>query len=402
MNGANQLAEGTAKPLMTCAACARTGTIDFFAVKNLPINVGVFYADRSQAHAAPRGDIQLTFCPSCGFVQNRLFDATQVIFEPGYEVALRHSETFRHFMQGVVNRLIERFQLSHKRIIEIGCGDAYLLGMLAESGANQCVGIDPTVTGAGAKKLGEGSVQLVQDYFGTQHTEQDADFICCLSVFEDIPQPAAFLANVRKLAARHQAPLYFEVFNAWRAFENQEIWSVHYEQCNYFSLACLEHIFQQNGFAVMNSGCCYEGDQYLYVEAVCSDRKALKPAQSVEADLPSPLASLESLFLQKLTHWNTRLNHYQESGERVVVWGTGGKGITFLNTVEAAKYIEFVVEINPDKQGRFVPGSGQAIVSPKFLAEYQPHKIIITNALYAEEMKQQARDIGVEAEFLIA
>lgn len=402
MNLEDPLANDLTGPSMECPACKRAGCIDFFTVENLPVNVGFFYDSQSQAHAAPRGNIKLTYCPFCGFVQNRAFDLTKVVFEPGYEVALHHSETFRDFMQGVANRLVKRFELKQKRIVEIGCGDAYFLDLLAETGANQCVGIDPTVTREGAKRLGDGSVQLVRDYFGHQHLAWDADFICCLSVFEDIPKPSAFLADVRRLATRHHAPLYFEVFNAWRAFEHQEIWSVHYEQCNYFSLSCLEQTFLQNGFTITDSGCCYAGDQYLYVEAIASDRQAVKPAQSVKADLPLPLASFERVFSQKLAQWNTRLNQYQESGERVVVWGTGGKGITFLNTVDAAKHIEFVAEINPDKQGRFVPGSGQAIVPPEFLAEYQPHKIIITNALYAEEMKRQARDLGVNAEFLVA
>ncbi len=93
--------------------------------------------------------------------------------------------------------------------------------------------------------------------------------------------------------------------------------------------------------------------------------------------------------------WNGR-------GERVVVWGTGGKGITFVNSLDTAEAIPFVVEINPDKQGKYVPGSGQGIVPPEFMADYQPDKVIITNALYEKEMKQQAKDLGVTCDFIVA
>ncbi len=114
------------------------------------------------------------------------------------------------------------------------------------------------------------------------------------------------------------------------------------------------------------------------------------------------LRAYEDVFNEKRELWNRRLSRYRDAGERVVVWGTGGKGITFLNSVSDAQAIEFVAEINPDKQGKYVPGTGQRIVSPEFLAEYQPHKIIITNALYETEMKAQARELGVKAEFLVA
>jgi hypothetical protein len=84
------------------------------------------------------------------------------------------------------------------------------------------------------------------------------------------------------------------------------------------------------------------------------------------------------------------------------LWGTGGKGITFVNSLETAEAIPFVVEINPDKQGKYIPGTGQRIVPPEFMAEYRPDKVIITNALYEKEMKQQARDLGVDCEFHVA
>ena len=100
--------------------------------------------------------------------------------------------------------------------------------------------------------------------------------------------------------------------------------------------------------------------------------------------------------------WTERFEAYQKSGRRAVVWGTGGKGITFLNSLETHDVISYVVEINPDKQGKYTPGTGHLIASPEHLASDPPDTVIITNALYEREMRQQARDIGVECEFLIA
>ncbi len=76
--------------------------------------------------------------------------------------------------------------------------------------------------------------------------------------------------------------------------------------------------------------------------------------------------------------------------------------MSFLNALNCEGVIQYVVEINPHKQGKYIPGTGQKIVPLEFLAEYQPDIVIITNALYEREMKQQARELGVNPDFVVA
>lgn len=387
---------------LACPACHAAETVDVFNGGELPVSVGMFYDSKLDAINAPLGKITLAFCRSCGLVFNREYDISKEIFRPGYEVALRHSEIFRNFIAGVAERLTSRFDLNDKRIVEIGCGDAYFLRALAATGNNHCTGIDPTVSNEGMQKVENGTIQLIRDYFGPKYQNIETDFICCLSVLEAIPRPAPFLEAVHTLASQSDAPLYFEVFNAWRAFQEQEVWSVHYEQCNYFGPDSLKNIFEHHGYSVGEIAPCYQGDQYLFVEALPARVSAQKIDQQAVLDVPEVLLSFNQAFTEKLDLWRRRFDQFRTDGDRVVVWGSGGKGITFLNTVAGADIVEFVAEINPDKQGKFVPGSGQKIVPPEFLAEYQPHKIIITNALYQKEMKGQALDLGVNAEFLVA
>ena len=381
-----------------CPACG--GSLrDVFDGGELPVNVGIFPATREAALAAPRGRILLAHCATCGIVHNRAFDPDGRIFAPGYEVALHHSETFRTFIETLALRLRDRFALDGKRIVEIGCGDGYLLKRLAALGANDCVGIDPTIARPGTVDVEAGRVRLVRDWFGPDHAEYAADFACCLSVFEDIPRPGPFLLAARRLVGERNAPLYLEVFNGWRAFEAGEVWSVHYEQCNYFSLDSLTRVLGRHGFRVEDAGTCYGGDQYLYVEA-----RADRPTElqdDAQADVPETLPTFARRFDEQRDAWNRTLRDWRERGERVVAWGTGGKGITFLNTVDS-RDIAVVAEINPDKQGRHVPGTGQLIVAPDALVEYQPDRIIVTNALYRPEMEAQARALGLHAEFHVA
>ena len=386
-----------------CPICKSTESVDVFEVRRLPVHVGIFGTTRDEARSLPTGDIILSYCPRCEFVHNRVFDSDSIAYRPGYEVALHHSPTFRNFMEGVAARLMDRFSLHDKRVLEIGCGCAYFLRMLADLGDNDCIGYDPTVATEGIEHVGHGTVELVRDYFGAHH-EADADFICCLSVFEHIASPVEFLTTLRSQIGERAPGIYFEVFNAFQAISQQESWSIHYEQVNYFSQHSLAYAFEQSGFRILESNTCYEGEQYVFVDAVpalqtqASDHRDDRP----EVQIPIEITAFADHHRRRMELWSNRFDEYRANGHRVVVWGSGGKGISFLNTLPSHDVIRYVVEINPDKHGKFIPGSAQEIVPPEFLAEYQPDVIIITNALYEPEMRQQARELGVECEFLIA
>jgi hypothetical protein len=77
----------------------------------------------------------------------------------------------------------------------------------------------------------------------------------------------------------------------------------------------------------------------------------------------------------------------KEGGRRTVVWGAGSKGVTFLNTFRDSG-VDYAVDINTRKQGMYVAGTGQRIVPPEFLKDYQPDLITVMNPIYRKEIKQ--------------
>ena len=68
------------------------------------------------------------------------------------------------------------------------------------------------------------------------------------------------------------------------------------------------------------------------------------------------------------------------------MWGAGSKGVTFLNMIDSRYQIEYVIDINPRKHGKYIPGTGQKIVSPEFLREYIPDIVIVMNLIYENEI----------------
>ena len=386
----------------TCVGCHSNRLYEFFHTEASPVNCGTIPRHREDALMATVGEIRLVYCLDCGLVHNQAFDYRKVDFQPGYEVALTHSKTFLEFQQGVVADLVSTYDLHEKDILEIGCGDGTFLKMICQAGHNRGVGIDPTVSETGTQQLDSGSVRFVRDYFDEKYVNDIGDFICCLSVFEDIPAPLDFLIMLRKMIGERQPGLYFEVFNGFRSIEAGEIWSIHYEQCNYFSPATLVSLFERAGFKITNSGTCYQQGQYAFVESVPAAFAAVPPARVANQANDKPPALITEFarqYRQRTEYWRTKLVELKRVDRRVALWGSGGKGISFLNAIKATDEIQFVVDINPNRQGAYIPGTGQEIVKPEKMVEFQPDLIILTNPIYENEIRQQVAELKLECKF---
>ena len=87
-------------------------------------------------------------------------------------------------------------------------------------------------------------------------------------------------------------------------------------------------------------------------------------------------------------------------GERVVAWGAGSKGNTFLNLV--GQDVAAIVDINPKKRGKFVAGTGQPILAPDQLVESPPAAVVIMNPVYRTEIAASLDALGIESRLLVA
>jgi hypothetical protein len=98
--------------------------------------------------------------------------------------------------------------------------------------------------------------------------------------------------------------------------------------------------------------------------------------------------------------WKRRIEEIMQSGRKVVAWGAGARAVSFLNALKIREEVPLVADINPKRQGKYMPGTGQRVVSPEFLVGYQPEVIIVTNPTFEVEIKLQAKDLGLSCDFL--
>ena len=114
-------------------------------------------------------------------------------------------------------------------------------------------------------------------------------------------------------------------------------------------------------------------------------------------DLVTLVERFSDKYKHKIKHWRQNLKQMREPGQRSIVWGGGSKGVTFLNILETQNHIDYVIDINPRKQNHYIAGTGQQIMPPEFLRDYNPQIIIVMNPIYLGEIKQIIEKLGLDS-----
>src|SRR4029077_3851622 len=184
--------------------------------------------------------------------------------------------------------------------------------------------------------------------------------------------------------------VFFQVPDVNRILKEGAFWDVYYEHCSYFSAASLKHLFTRTGFAVQRIWTGYD-DQYLMI--VSSPAEDGSDATPGDADGVAAIIRMSGSFAtaaaRSRTAWLNRLRNWAAAGERTVLWGSGSKAVAFLTTLGVHDEVEHVVDINPYRVGKFLPGTGQRIVAPAFLRDYRPDNVIIMNPVYRDEVERE-------------
>jgi SAM-dependent methyltransferase len=386
-----------------CPVCNRNHIVNVIHINQVPIVCNSISDTRQKALDATLGDIALAFCRHCGHIFNLAFDTAQIGYTEDYENSLHFSPRFQEYATALASNLVNRYGLFDKDILEIGSGRGDFLKLLVELGQNRGMGFDPSYPGPAPEDEIRG-LTFVQDYYDQHYAGFPADFILSRHVLEHIPQPGNFLRMLRSvIGERLETVIFFEVPNVFYTLHDLGIWDLIYEHCSYFSASSLAEAFRCSGFEVLQTRETFEG-QFLTVEARPAANGISKKSQTPAflGAIAQDVDNFAENYRQKVEAWKMRLYEFRRTGKRVVIWGAGSKGISFLNTLKSLDVIEYVVDINPRKQGKFISGTGQKIVSPSFLRTYQPQVVILMNRNYEGEIRQQLQDMGLDAEIAYA
>ncbi|HKC63768.1 MAG TPA: class I SAM-dependent methyltransferase [Pyrinomonadaceae bacterium] len=350
--------------------------------------------DRESAQAMTRGDLDLTVCEACGFIFNRAFTLEKIMYGEGYDNTQSYSLAFNEYLDGLVRHMVMERDVRDCRIVEVGCGKGTFLRKLIEfEGANNTgYGFDPSYTDE--ETALNGRLRFESRYYDQTCADVEADVVVCRHVIEHVPDPLELLCSIRKaLVNSPKARVFFETPCVEWILRNHVIWDFFYEHCSYFTAQSLATVFQLAGFRVESVERVF-GGQYLWLEASLypegAETKVVLSPQSI-LDLAREFARRED-ELRGL--WSNLIRDLS-ARETIALWGAGAKGVTFANLVDPERrWINCVVDLNPQKQGHYIPGTGHPIIDYRDLAKRRVTTAILMNPNYLDENLTLLKESG--------
>lgn len=379
----------------SCPSCLSKGITLFHQLKQVPVHSVMNIKTREDALNFSKGDISLGFCEKCGFISNFDFNPGLIGYSSDCEESQGYSATFRVFLEKTAKDLIDKYQLNGKYIIEIGCGKGEFLHLICRLGNNRGLGFDPAYVPERDQVIHTDNVRFIKDYYSEKYADHAGDIICCRMTLEHIRDTNRLISTVRRsIGNRENTVVFFQVPDVIRILRDIAFEDIYYEHCSYFSPGSLARLFRKCGFEILDLQTVYD-DQYIIIEA--------KPVSS-EAKSETTFARENDLVAVK-NYVNDFHDRYRaivepwrkiiQEDKKIVLWGSGSKGVAFLTRLKIYDEIKYVVDINPYRQGTYMAGTGQQIVSPEFLREYQPDLVIIMNSVYIDEIKNEITEMRI-------
>jgi SAM-dependent methyltransferase len=383
----------------TCFSCGSEDLRSFYEAGNIPVHSCLMMESRAEAVGYPTRDLELGFCGTCGFVQNNAFDPSVHEYSKRYEETQAFSPRFLDFQDKLVTKLLDDWDLGGKSVLEIGCGKGEFLVRMCELGAGAGIGIDPGYRPERTKSPAAQRIEFINDFYSRSYGHLSADFVCCRHTLEHIQNTREFMSMTRDaIGDRLDTVVFFEVPDVRRALEEQAFWDIYYEHCSYFSLGSLARLFRRCRFDVLDLWTDFD-DQYLMIVAKPGDGtggKTFASEDDIDA-MESAVLTYEAALPQKRDHWHGRLHEVTATGGKVVAWGSGSKCVAWLTTLGIGDQLEYVVDINPNKHGKWLAGTGHEIIAPERLTAYQPDLVVVMNPIYVDEIRADCERLGVTA-----
>jgi hypothetical protein len=297
---------------------------------------------------------------------------------------------------------VERHGLQGKEVLEIGSGKGEFLISMVEHGAGRGVGIDPSFVEERVSSTAAERITFIKDYYSEAYAHLTGDAVVCRHTLEHIHPTGDFMGIVRQsLEGRPGTVVLFELPDVLRVLREVAFWDVYYEHCSYFTPGSLARLYRRAGFEVLDLALEYDR-QYILIEGrpVHDPPSAPHPLEEPVDQVADEVRGFASGFAVTRECWRDRLSSERADDRRIVIWGGGSKGVSFLTTLGVEDEVGYVVDVNPYKQGMYMAATGHEVVSPAFLQEYRPDLVVAMNPIYLSEIGAELSSLGLDTQLV--
>jgi hypothetical protein len=341
-------------------------------------------------------------CSDCFLVQLEEFVPPEEIFSE-YAYFSSYSDSWLAHARSYVDLVTKRFGLSAKSfVVELASNDGYLLQYFVEKGI-PVLGIEPAANVAAAA-VSKGVPTLVK-FFGVQTAKglvaggQRADLIAANNVLAQVPDLNDFVGGM-KILLKSNGIATVEFPHLVRLIEENQFDTIYHEHFSYFSFGTVERIFAAHGLTLFDVEeiPTHGGSLRIYARHADDGPKAVSDAvvRLKVRETEFGLGHLDRYlsFAEKVKETKRKLLEFliqaKREGKRIAGYGAPGKGNTLLNYCGIrTDFLDFTVDRNPYKQGKFLPGTHIPIHSPEKIRQERPDYVMILPWNFREEVVRQ-------------
>lgn len=385
-----------------CRSCGATALVEILSLGRVPLANALLCEDQVTTPAA-RHPLDLAVCPACSLVQLVASVPPEQLFTE-YLYFSSFSDSFLAHAAATADRICQQMNLgANSLVVEIGSNDGYLLQYFKQRGI-PVLGIEPARNIACHARDKRG-VNTLTAFFDLELARQlmtqgyRADVIIANNVLAHVPDPNDFLAGVR-LLLKPGGVVNMEVPYVLRMLDEIQFDTIYHEHLCYFSVCALDHLFRRNGLPLRGIRPIpfHGGSLQLHAGHHTADGSDPQIARMIahETDRHIYQPASYRAFADRINGLRTEVIELLDSlnarNRSVAAYGAAAKGTMLLNVFGLGRNrVTYVVDRNPAKQGRYIPGTLQPVHSPDVLSEAPPDYLLLLAWNVADEIMAQQR-----------
>lgn len=375
---------------MKCRHCGSNVTLPFVDLGSAPPSNAYLTATTLQA-PEKWYPLRVLVCTECWLVQTEDYAHCSELFSADYAYFSSFSEQWLGHAREYLKAMIERFGLNaESHVVEVASNDGYLLQYVKEAGI-PCLGIEPTAsTAAASRKKG---IEVIEEFFGVPlaarlvNEGKQADLMAANNVLAHVPDIGGFVAGFTALL-KARGVVTFEFPHLMQLVEQRQFDTIYHEHFSYLSFTSVDAILHANGLRSFDVEelPTHGGSLRVFAQRAESDPHPESPRvkEMLRREAAAGLTSeaFYKGFQEKAERVKNGLVAFlleaRRTGKRVAAYGAAAKGNTLLNFAGIRRdLLPFVVDRNPSKQGKFLPGSRIPILAEQQLIDYKPDYVLI-------------------------
>ena len=347
--------------------------------------------------------LKVLVCSECWLVQTDDYAGAEELFDGDYAYFSSFSTSWLTHAEQYVADMIDRFNLTvESHVIEVAANDGYLLQYVKAKGI-PCLGIEPTASTAAAAK--EKGLEIVEEFFGIELARKlvsmgkQADLTAANNVLAHVPDINNFLAGFAHLLKPNGVAT-FEFPHLMQLVKHTQFDTIYHEHFSYLSLTAVNQIFDQNGLQVFDVQelSTHGGSLRVFAQRKDQGQHQVNTAVGELLTRESKAGVMTEAYYADFQQRANRVKHdlmdflikAKREGKKVIAYGAAAKGNTLLNYAGIrSDLLPFVVDRNPAKQNKFLPGSRIPIVEESMIRQEKPDYVLILPWNLRQEVTEQ-------------